>query len=251
MRASDVMTRQVITIAPDASILQAMRLMLQNRISGLPVVDQQGHLVGIVTEGDFLRRAETGTGRHRPWWLEFLMSPGRLADEYVHTHGRKVEEVMSRSPHTVSEDATLEEVVRTMERKNIKRVPVIRDGKLAGIITRANLLHALASVTRIIPPVPKDDAAIRERILSEIDKLPWRPAVSVLVRDGNVDLSGTIVDERAREGIKVLVENVPGVRAIHDHIVWVEPQSGMAFPSPEDEKVDAASRGSIATRSMA
>ena len=104
------------------------------------------------------------------------MSPGRLADEYVHTHGRKVEEVMSRSPHTVSEDATLEEVVRTMERKNIKRVPVIRHGKLVGIITRANLLHALASVARIMPPVPKDDTAIRDRILSEIDKLPWCPA---------------------------------------------------------------------------
>jgi CBS domain-containing protein len=244
MKAADVMTRQVITILPDASILQAARLMLQNRISGLPVVDQQGHLVGMVTEGDFLRRAETGTGPLRPWWLEFLMSPGRLADEYVHTHGRKVAEVMSRSPHTLSEDATLEEVVRTMERKNIKRVPVTRHGKLVGIITRANLLHALAGVARIIPPVPAADAAIRDRILSEIDKLPWRPAVRVLVHDGNVDLSGTIVDEREREGIKVLVENVPGVRAIHDHIVWVEPQSGMAFPSPEDEKVDAVSRGS-------
>jgi CBS domain-containing protein len=245
------MTRQVITVSPDAQVLQAVRLMLQNRISGLPVVDQQGHLVGIVTEGDFLRRAETNTERHRPSWLEFLTSPGRLADEYVHAHGRKVEEVMSRNPHTVSEDATLEEVVRTMERKHIKRVPVLRQGKLVGIITRANLLHALASAARNIPPVAKDDSAIRDRILAEMDKLPWRPAgVSVLVRDGNVDLSGTIMDEREREGIKVLVENVPGVRALHDHIVWIEPQSGIAFSSPEDEKAGGGPRTPVATSPM-
>jgi len=98
MRAADVMTRQVATIARDAQVLQAVRLMLQNRISGLPAVDQQGHPVGIVTEGDFLRRVETGTERHRPSWLEFLTSSGRLADEYVHAHARKVEEVMSRNP---------------------------------------------------------------------------------------------------------------------------------------------------------
>ena len=129
------MTRQVITVAPDASILQAARLMLQNRISGLPVVDDRVQLVGIVTEGDFLRRSETGTERHRPSWLQFFMSTGGLADEYVHTHGRKVEEVMSRKPQTISEDANLEEVVRTMERAGVKRVPVQRGDKRVGIIT--------------------------------------------------------------------------------------------------------------------
>lgn len=248
MRAADVMTRRVITISRDAQVSQAVRLMLQNGISGLPVVDQHGHLVGIVTEGDFLRRTETGTERHRPSWLEFLTSSGRLAEEYAHAHGRKIEEVMSQNLHTVSEDATLEEVVRTMERKHIKRVPVLREGKLVGIISRANLLHALASAARSIRPATKDDAAIRDRILAEMHKLPWRPAgVSVLVRDGNVDLSGTIPDEREREGIKVLVENVAGVQAIHDHIVWIEPQSGMAFSSPEDEKAGTAPRVPVAT----
>ena len=241
MQAADVMTRRVITVAPDASVLQAARLMLQNRISGLPVVDARGQLVGIVTEGDFLRRAETGTERRRPSWLQFFMSSGRLAEEYVHTHGRKVEEVMSRTPQTVAEDATLEEVVRTMERAGVKRVPVLRGGELVGIITRANLLHALASAARTIPPTAKDDAAIRDRILAEFDKLSWGTAgVSVLVRDGSVELSGTILDERQREALKVLVENVPGVKAVHDHIVWVEPYSGMAFPSPEDESRSGA-----------
>jgi len=217
-------------------VLQAARLMLQNRISGLPVVDQRGQLAGVVTEGDFLRRAETGTERHRPSGLQLFMSSGKLAEEYVHTHGRKVGEVMSRKPQTVSEDATLEQVVRTMERAGVKRVPVMRDDKLVGIITRANLLRALANVARTIPPTNRDDAAIRDRILAEFEKLSWGTAgVSVLARYGSVELSGTILDDRQREALKVLVENVPGVKTVRDHMVWVEPYSGMAFPSPEDE----------------
>ncbi len=236
MKAGEVMTRQVITVAPDASVLQAALVMLQNRISGLPVVDERGELVGIVTEGDFLRRPETDTERRRPAWSQFFMSSGRLAEEYVHTHGRKVGDVMSRKPQTVSEDATLEDVVGTMERAGVKRVPVLRGDKLVGIITRANLLHVLASVARIIPEVAKGDAAIRDRIIAELKTLPWGSAgVSVLVRDGSVDLSGTILDDRQREALKVLAENVPGVKTVHDHMVWVEPYSGMAFPSPEDE----------------
>ena len=241
MNAADVMTRQVITIAPDASILQAAHLMLQNRISGLPVVDVHGRLVGIVTEGDFLRRTEIGTERHRPSWLQFLTSERRLADEYVHTHGRKIEEVMTCNPHTVSEETPLEKVVRIMERKNVKRVPVLRAGKLVGIITRANLLHALACLEETSQPAALGDAAIRDRILSELAMLPWRPTVSVNVRDGAVDLSGTILSEDEREALRVAVENVPGVKVIHDHVVWVEPNSGMVFASPEDEETEARS----------
>jgi len=241
MNAADVMTRQVITIAPDASILQAAHLMLQNRISGLPVVDVHGRLVGIVTEGDFLRRTEIGTERHRPSWLQFLTPERRLADEYVHTHGRKIEEVMTCNPHTVSEETPLEEVVRIMERKNVKRVPVLRAGKLVGIITRANLLHALACLEETSQPAALGDAAIRDRILSELAMLPWRPTVSVNVRDGAVDLSGTILSEDEREALRVAVENVPGVKVIHDHVVWVEPNSGMVFASPEDEETEARS----------
>ena len=237
MEAADVMTRQVITVAPDASIFQAMRLMLRNRISGLPVMDAKGQLVGIVTEADFLRRAETGTERHRSSWLQFFMSSGDVADEYVHTHGRKVEDVMSRKLQTVSEHATLEQTVRTIERADVKRVPVLRGGKLVGIITRANLMQALASAARTIPPLAVDDAAIRARVLSEIErKLPTGTGgVSVLVREGSVELFGKILEERLRKALRLLVENMPGVKAIHDHIVLLEPYSGVEFPSPEDE----------------
>ncbi|HMF20520.1 MAG TPA: CBS domain-containing protein, partial [Pseudolabrys sp.] len=140
MRAADVMTVQPVSVSPDASILEAIRVMLQRRFSGLPVVDASGALVGIVTEGDLLRRTETGTQRKRPRWIEFLIGPGRLATEYVHASGRKVREVMSQDVQAVTGDTPLEEIVRLMERHQIKRLPVVDSGKLVGIVTRANLL---------------------------------------------------------------------------------------------------------------
>ncbi len=236
MRASDVMTRRVITAGPDTSIVEAARLMLENRISGLPVLDGRGRLIGIVTEGDFLRRAETGTARHRSHWLEFLIGPGRLVDEFVRSHGRKVEDVMTPDPRTVAEDTPLEDAVQLMERNNIKRLPVLRNDQLVGILSRANLLSALASLARDMPSGTKDDAAIRDRVLAELEKLPWKAlGLNVVVRNGNVELSGIILDERERQALKVAAENVPGVKALHDHLTWVEPMSGMVFGSPEDE----------------
>ena len=145
MKVKDVMTRKVLSIESTANVLQAINSMLQNRISGLPVVNEDGVLVGMVTEGDFLRRTETATERRRPRWLEFLVGPGRLADEYVHTHARKIGDVMTPDPYTVAEDTALEDVVRLMEKHRIKRLPVVRGKQLVGIISRANLLHALAS----------------------------------------------------------------------------------------------------------
>jgi CBS domain-containing protein len=123
MKVSDVMTPNVLSVPPDASVATAAQLMLQKRISGVPVIDDRGNLVGIISEGDFLRRAETGTGRRRPRWTEFFMGPGRLADEYVRLSGRKVRDVMTHEVHTVAPDAPLEQVVRLMERHNIKRLP--------------------------------------------------------------------------------------------------------------------------------
>jgi len=241
MKARDVMTYGAITVGADASVMQAARLMLQNKISGLPVVDANGQLVGIVTEGDFLRRGELGTQHRRPRWLEFLIGPGRLATEYVRACGRKVEEIMTPGPQTVTTDTPLEEVVLLMERHRIKRLPVVEGGKIVGIVSRANLLHALASLAREAKPQGGDDAAIRDRILAECARHPWMPHINVVVRDGVVGLWGAITDERERQAFIVAAENVPGVKAVHDHLAWIEPTSGIVLLSEEDAARERAS----------
>jgi CBS-domain-containing membrane protein len=229
MNAKDVMTPSVLSIAPDASISAAAHLMLQNKISGLPVIDGSGKLVGILTEGDFLRRIEIGTQRRRPRWIEFLIGPGRLADEYSRSSGRRVSDVMTHDVHTVDPDASLEHIVRTMERHHIKRVPVVEAGKVVGIVTRANLLHALASIADEIAPSSVGDNSIREQIFAELKRQTWTPVarIDVTVRNGVVQLSGSLTDERQRQALRILAENIPGVRKVQDHLVWIEPETGM------------------------
>ena len=235
MKAMDVMTREIISIAPEASIMEAVRLMLQHKISGLPVVDAAGHLEGIITEGDFLRRAETGTQRKRSRWVEFLLGPGRLADEYSQTSGRTVSEVMTPDVQTVTEDAPLEQVVHLMERHRIKRIPVVRGDKLVGIVTRKNLMRALASFVLSAQPVAAGDAEIRERLLAELKKQAWAPIglIDVAVKDGVVKLSGALTDERERRAIRIAAENIPGVKKVEDHLIWIEPNTGMIVEPPK------------------
>ena len=219
MKVRDIMTSPVISVAPDSTVLEAVRIMLQRHISGLPVIEKSGELVGIVTEGDFLRRAETGTQRRRPRWLEYLVGPGRLADEYTRSHGRKVHEIM-----------------RLMEKRRIKRLPVVRGTAVVGIVSRANLVHALAGLAREVKPAAASDQAIHDRIVAELAGQSWAPTalINVIVRDGVVELWGAITDERERAAIIVAAENAPGVKGVNDHLAWVEPMSGMAF-SPSDE----------------
>jgi CBS domain-containing protein len=189
-----------------------------------------------VTEGDFLRRSELGTQRQRPRWLEFLVGPGRLANEYVHACGRKVDEIMTPEPYIVSVDTPVDEIVRMMEKHRIKRLPVVQDSKPVGMVSRANLLTALASAPQEATTAPAiDDAAIREKILAECAKQPWATEISVIVKNGIVDLKGVMTDERERQAFIVAAENVSGVKAVHDHLVWVDAMSGMAFLSQEDE----------------
>jgi CBS domain-containing protein len=241
MKAKDVMSRNVISVAPDATVLQAGRLMLQYHISGLPVVDASGTLVGIVSEGDFLRRQETGTQRRRSRWIEFLMGPGKIASEYTHSHASRVSEVMTEDVRTVDEEAELEHVVDAMERHRIKRIPVLSQGRMAGIITRSNLLRAMVSAMRDAKPLKQTDVAIREQLLAEMKKVDWAPIATadIGVHDGVVELWGVSVDERQRAAMKVAAENIPGVKAIKDHLVWVEPTSGLSF-GPEGEATSAA-----------
>ena len=236
MKASEIMTPDVISADPDATVLQAARYMLQHHISGLPVIDKTGALVGILSEGDFLRRRETHTDRRPSRWLEFLMGPGKLAAEYTHTHGSKVSEVMTTKMHTISEDTPLEKIVEMMERYRIKRVPVLRGKKVVGIVTRANLMHAMVSVARGEPKAATSDAAIRQELLSELKSEKWALAsmINVVVRGGVVELWGMIVDDRQREALIVAAENVRGVKEVKDHLTWVEPTSGVVI-EPRDE----------------
>jgi CBS domain-containing protein len=238
MKAADVMTSHVISAAPEDSVLRCVRLMLEYRISGLPVIDANGSLVGVVTEGDFLRRTETGTERKRPRWLEFITGPGRLADEYVRSHGRKAAEVMTPDPITVVEDTPVEEIVRLMEHRRIKRLPVLRAGKVVGIVSRANLLHALATFGREAAPPAKDDLAIRARILGDLAKQPWAPRelIDVTVHDGVVELWGVVTADHQREAARVVAENVPGMKEVKNHITWIESTSGMVMYQPEEDR---------------
>ena len=240
MQVKDVMTRNVISVGAKEPVVKAARVMLQNRISGLPVVDEKNELVGVVTEGDFLRRRELGTQRRHPKWLEFVLGPGRLAQDYVHESGRKVEEIMTPDPWTIGEDDALEDVVELMERRHIKRVPVVRAGKMVGIVSRANLMHALASLSRDAAAPSGDDSVIRDNIIAALGKEHWAPHVNVVVKNGVAELWGIVTDERERQALVVAVENVAGVGQVHDHLVWVEPMSGMAFPSAEDEATEKA-----------
>lgn len=235
MKAADVMTRNVVSVKPEATVLQAARLMLQHHISGLPVIDADGRLIGVLSEGDFLRRRETATERRRSRWLEFLMGPGKIASEYTHSHGNKVAEVMTQDVQSVNEDTPLDEIVELMERRRIKRVPVLRGDRVVGIVTRSNLMHAMVGMARKAPKTAQSDAAIRAHLLAEMEKEKWAPIamVNVVVHDGIVELWGSIIDERQREALTVAAENTPGVKAVKDHLTWIEPTSGMVIEPSE------------------
>jgi predicted transcriptional regulator len=176
-----------------------------------------------------------------------VIGPGRLATEYVRAAGRRISEIMTPDPLTVTLDTPLDDVVDLMERRRVKRVPVLEDGKLIGIVSRANLMHALASLSRDAKAPSGGDDVIRDRILAELSK-PWAPQINVLVRDGVVDLSGVLTDERERQAFVVTAENVPGVKVVHDHLGWIGAYSGVVLQSEEDEMdlSNPENRGSVA-----
>jgi len=237
MRAHQIMTRNAITVLPGTPIIEAARKMLENHLSGLPVLDQSGRLVGIVSESDFLRRSEINTQHRRPRWLQYFLSPAHSADDFIHERGRKVEDVMTRDLIAAGEDTPLDELVRLMEKNGIKRLPVLRDDKLVGIITRANLLQAVASMAREIPDPTADDEHIRDRIIRTLEATDWRPiGLQVAVRNGVVHLHGLIINDSSRRASIVAAENTAGVKEVHDHLCFVDTWSGFYMESPEDMK---------------
>lgn len=228
MLVRDIMTRPVIGIAPSASIAEAARLMLGHKVSGLPVVTSSGGLVGMVSEGDFLRRAEIGTDPRLSGLLRFLEGSGKQADSYRLTHGRKVSEVMTERLFTVDADAALEVAVETMLRRHVKRLPVLESGKLAGIVSRSDVMRALLAA---LPPAGgyAGDEGIKAQLEAELAAQPWTGSIRVTVRAGVVTLSGAIFDERARPAALVAAENVAGVKSVVDELMWIEPMSGMVI----------------------
>jgi len=219
MKVADVMTRGVISLAPGDSVRRAAELMLRYDMSGFPVLDH-GKLVGMITQGDFLRRAEMGTERHRSRWSEFFADPGRLAEDYVHSHALTVAEIMTHDVVTVDADASLDSAVELMEHHHVKRLPVVSSSVMVGIISRVNLLHAFLAGAARDTAEPLGDDAIRERLSAELHRQPWIPrgAVEVTVEKGVVVLEGTIRDERQRTALRVAAENTPGVRSVIDKL---------------------------------
>jgi CBS domain-containing protein len=224
MDASDVMVRKVVTIGPDDDIAAAVRLLVDHDVSALPVVDAENHVLGVLSEGDLLHREEDGTLKRRPWWVEALTPSSALALDYAKSHGRRVAEVMSAKVISASEDTPLWELANILEKNRIKRVPILKDGKLVGIVSRSNLIQALASAEAGLEPPAKDAAAdrdIRNAILARLADQPWTDfgERNIVVSDKVVHLWGLVGSPEEHKALLALAEGIPGVRKISDEMI--------------------------------
>lgn len=221
MKAMDVMVRDVVTIGPDADIAEAAKLLVERDISALPVLDADKNLVGIISEADLLHREEIGTATPRPWWLEAITPATTLAAEFAAAHGKKVSEVMSTRVISCSEDAPLAEVAATLERHRIKRVPILRDGQLVGIVSRANLIQALATAAPEPSPTVETDRVIRDEVLKRLGAQAWTDFDSrnIIVKDGKIHIWGLVGSEEERKALHALAENVPGATGVVDELI--------------------------------
>jgi CBS domain-containing protein len=222
MKAADVMVANVITVGPDARVEDVAGVLLANRISAVPVVDDEGRMIGIISEGDLMRRPETGTERPRSWWLEALTDTRTLATEFVRSHSRRVADVMTRHVVTANPDTPLGEIASLLEKNRIKRVPIVEYGKIVGIVSRANLLQGLASLRGAVSTATAaDDAKLRDRLITSLKAAPRaRPSLfNVTVHDGTVELWGTVDSDAEKNAVRVAAEGTPGVRAVNDNLV--------------------------------
>lgn len=223
MQAKDIMTTTVVTVRPDASIAEIAHLLLERRISAVPVVDSAGRLLGIVSEGDLMRRPETGTERHPSWWLSLVASPDERAMAYVKRHGGHAHDAMTRDVISVSEETSLEDVAELLEKHRIKRVPVVRDGKLCGIVSRADLLHGLVA-RKAAPAASASDRAIRAAVENALPEAAVRPDfLNVVVSGGIVHLWGAVETDAEKQAARVVAESVPGVKGVRDEIGVLPP----------------------------
>ena len=221
MRAIDVMVRDVVTVHADTDVAEAVRLLAEHDVSALPVVDSDGGLIGIISDADLMHRFELGTEKRRPWWLEAVSGGSTLAEEFAKSHGKKVGEVMTSGVVSVSEETPLAEIAALFERKRIKRVPVVRDGKLVGVVSRSNLIQALASVVGRADEHDETDRQIRLDLLARLGQQSWTDFGSrnVTVSNGVVHLWGLVGSPAERKALLALAEGVPGVSRVSDEMM--------------------------------
>jgi len=220
MKARDVMVSPVITVRPSASVREVAKILLQHRISAVPVIDEGNKLVGIISEGDLMHRFEAGTERQRSWWLQALTGDETLAGEYVKAHARKVGDLMTAKVITAAPETPLHEIAALLERNSIKRIPIVKDGQLVGIVSRANLVQAMASARQELQ-ISLSDSTIRDRFLAQLKQQAWARSarLNVTVSSGVVDLWGLVPSEAERKAIRVAAESTPGVSAVNDHLI--------------------------------
>jgi CBS domain-containing protein len=217
----DVMTSKVITVGEGATVPAVAKLMAEHGISAVPVVDKNNRVIGMVSEGDLLHRAETGTARRRSWWLEMVSSTNQLAGDYIKSHSGRVRDVMTQDVLSVTEETPVADIAVLLETNRIKRVPVLRDGKIVGIVSRANLVRALAMTINEPPSgVEADDRAIRNKLLAELKAQKWAEVspANITVKDGVVHLWSSYLSEQEKRALVVAAENSPGVRRVEDHM---------------------------------
>ncbi len=219
MQARDVMTREVVTTRPDMPVHKVAELMIKHHISGLPVLDNAGKLVGLVSEGDLLRRVEPEKSQKKSWWLSLIGDPD-AAKDFVRTEGRHVSDVMTKKVITVAPETELREVAQKLEANRIKRLPVVENGKVVGIVSRANLLQGIAAHPSAAPALSPDDRDLREAVENAIESVPGVTITqqNVVVADGNVEIWGYVHDESQRDAIRVAAENVPGAKQVSLHV---------------------------------
>jgi CBS domain-containing protein len=232
MRVQDVMTAQLISVAESASLWDALSLMVERKVSALIVFDGIGVPVGVLSEGDLMRRAEFGAEKRRPRWLDFLIG-GRSSRDFARSHGRRVHEVMTRGIHSVEANAEVSEAVDLMLEHRVRRLMVVNGAEPVGVISRSDLVRALM---RALPPedLTRSDADIQAAIEEALAGQPWAPIASirVVVEAGVATLEGAIAENSLREGLRVLVENTPGVKSVRDRLAWIEPNSGYLVDAP-------------------
>jgi CBS domain-containing protein len=222
MKASDIMIPDVITVGPDNTVQEVAEILLAKRISGVPVVDSDGKLVGIVSEGDLLRRHESGTEHTRSWWLSLLMGRESLAAEFIKEHSRRVRDVMTRDVITCAPDTPATDIAGILERNRIKRVPIVKDGRLVGIVSRANLVQALAGMRKTIAAdKPVSDSELRDTLMAQLKAEPWAKTslINVTVDGGAVDVWGIVDSEAEKQAVRVAIEVTPGVKSVTNNVV--------------------------------